>query len=316
MCELSFVASSCSLQAKRATCTIPRVQVVGQPRCRGSHKKIQVAATSTVVAPSKVGNPLTGKVGKAGGDDGDGPTPEEQAQVFIYRTALVVMATSWWVMYSLDFFMTTGVSLIDGSVQSAALSLADACAGIAALFAPTGSALAAGVLMRLCGLASLLSVLFGAAGPGTIGAVVGPASVVLICAREIFWFGLAYKIDALICIFSFAAVAILRASSITVNEVGFSNDANSTMTLQQKQTETADGVLWNLPSIQPEVQPVGPPIPLSFVASVGVTVMSFGKIFEPVGEDLDEEGEQWNKRSSDSLYGDDDVQGETDRGES
>ena len=34
----------------------------------------------------------------------------------------------------------------------------------------------------------------------------------------------------------------------------------------------------------------------TYISQVSLFVLSFSKLFEPVGEDLDEEGERWSKR--------------------
>merc|ERR1712039_1126426 len=46
---------------------------------------------------------------------------------------------------------------------------------------------------------------------------------------------------------------------------------------------------------------VGPPLLLSWIASTSLTVTAISKLWDPVGEDLDEEGEKWFKRSSRRL---------------
>eukprot|EP00971_Amphidinium_carterae_P251431 4990863-Amphidinium_carterae.1 len=101
--------------------------------------------------------------------------------------------------------------------------------------------------------------------------------MVLVCAREIFWFGLAYKVDAAIALLAHSAVLLLRMSlAVSPSSLG---------------TLLEDGA-------------VGPPLPLSFVAALSSSVLAASKLFETVGEDLDEEGERWRKPSSRSLYDD------------
>ncbi|CAK0900799.1 unnamed protein product [Prorocentrum cordatum] len=58
-----------------------------------------------------------------------------------------------------------------------------------------------------------------------------------------------------------------------------------------------------LPPYTGSVPPVGAPLPVSFLLSTSMAVLSLGKVLENVGEDLDEEGEQFFfKRSSRPLY--------------
>lgn len=230
-----------------------------------------------------------------GGGKGDGPTPEETAQVVVYRLALCVTALCWWLAYSLDFFMTSGISIIDGSVQAQAFSVADVCAGVAAIVAPTGSLVVAGVILKALGTLSVLATPLGLAGKGALGSVLGPLCLALVCAREIYWFGIGFKVDAALSILVFLAVALLRASDATDGNTGF-----GTLMPPTEEVLYAEGrSLNNMPA---EVEPVGPPIPLSFLGSVVITVVAFGKVFENVGEDLDEEGEQFAKRSSRGYF--------------
>lgn len=211
--------------------------------------------------------------------------------------------------------MTSGITIIDGSTQTLALTLADVSAGMAALAVPTGSALLAGALLRLLGASAIGATALGFAVPGMFGSVLGPACLVVIAAREIFWFGLAYKADAACAVLIFLAVALLR-TSVVAEPVGPSTKLAELSPVVSPAPEgrgsnldLANRYVEALATIPGEVQPIGPPVPLSFVASVSLTTLSFGKVFEPIGEDLDEEGEQWAKRSSRSLY---DYDGEDD----
>lgn len=267
------------------------------PKCASSHTDSRLhlrtsrmaAATAAVVAETNDNFLMSQEKGKmGGGGDGDGPTPLEIAQVLSYRVALLLTALCWFVIYSLDFFMTSGVSIIDGSVQTMALSVSDVCAGLAALCVPTGSLLAAGALLKLCGVAAIGSWALGMAGAGSPWALAGPACVILICAREIFWFGMAYRGGAALAIVVFGATAVLRAGNM---------DASSVTALEDS-LYAADAY-----SMATMPQPIGPPVPLSFVASVCLFVLGFSKAFEPIGEDLDEEGEKWDKKSSMPLTG-------------
>lgn len=265
-------------------------------------KAAPLAASATASADVQAGDLglLSGKKGRAGGDGPGGPTPLERLQVLIYRLALIIAGLAWWAAYALDFFMTSGISVIDGSLQMQALGVADACAGLAALVAPTGSAIAAGILLRLMGALALGS---GLAGAGALGSLAGPACVVLVCAREVWWFGLAYRAGAASAVLVFAVVAALRASTMLDIGAGYGtgplwSSSSENLPPEDSQSNYLGG---SIPTIPTEVQPVGPPVPLSFVASVNLTVLAFSKIFEPIGEDLDEDGEKWAKRSSWSL---------------
>lgn len=156
---------------------------------------------------------LKGKTGKAGGDDGGDPTPAERLQVVLYRVALMLMALSWISTYILDFFMTTAVP-IDPGMQKSTLEFADFCAGFAALVVPTGSFLILGVVLKLVGMSSIACVVLGATGAAKVGSLAGPVCVILTCAREIYWFGLANKIDAASTLLLFLVVLALRSSFV------------------------------------------------------------------------------------------------------
>eukprot|EP00929_Paragymnodinium_shiwhaense_P027873 TRINITY_DN16264_c0_g1_i1.p1 TRINITY_DN16264_c0_g1~~TRINITY_DN16264_c0_g1_i1.p1 ORF type:complete len:338 (-),score=71.97 TRINITY_DN16264_c0_g1_i1:28-1041(-) len=217
------------------------------------------------------------------GGGGGGPSPQDQAQVVVYRLALILTALSWGACYTLDFFMTSGVALIDGSWQAAALRSADVFAAVAALAAPMGSTVLAEACLRLAGGATLLAAAIGLNAPGLVASVAGPICIVLVAAREIYWFGLSFKGDAAAAVAAYSIIAALRLASAL------------------DETRAAAPVAAELAAME-EVQPIGPPVALSFGASLSLNVMSFGKLFEPLGEDLDEEGEQWAKASSRSLY--------------
>ncbi|CAK0900798.1 unnamed protein product [Prorocentrum cordatum] len=110
--------------------------------------------------------------------------PEEQAQVVFYRSMLVITAFSWFGCYTLDFFMTSGIDIIDPGMQKSALEVADLCAGMAALAAPTGSLLLLGAVLKALGVAAVAAVALGATGAAKLGSLAGPACCILICARE------------------------------------------------------------------------------------------------------------------------------------
>lgn len=266
------------------------------------------AASATVAARSEPPLPLTGKVGKAGGDDGDGPTPAEQVQVVSYRLAIIFIALSWWAAYTLDFFMVSGINFIDPGLQKSILEFADLCAGLAALTVPTGSALLAGVLLRILGISAIASVLLGATGAAKAGSLLGPACVMLVCAREVFWFGLASKADAALTVLLFVVVTALRAT-LVVDGIAPQASTSNTGTNGRDITLLRDNELqwlsrWQeleLPPYEGSVPPVGPPLLVSFLISSSTSVLAFSKVVRPIGEDLDEEGEQFFKRSSGSL---------------
>lgn len=266
------------------------------------------AASASVAAPVEI--PLKGEIGRSGGGDGDGPTPGEQLQVISYRVALVLTALCWWLTYTLDFFMTSGVTIIDPGMQLSALLFGDVCAGFAALIVPTGSFLLAGVVLRLLGLATLASVALGAVGAGKVGSLLGPICMILICAREVLWFGLAFKGDAAFAVVLFATALFLRASYVfdgVEPEAGASTGTNGRDITLLRQNEVQWLSRWQeleLPPYSGSVPPVGPPLPVSFLISASLTVLSFGKAFATIGEDLDEEGEQFFKQSS--VFIDDD----------
>mmetsp|Transcript_95171 Transcript_95171/g.268945 ORF Transcript_95171/g.268945 Transcript_95171/m.268945 type:complete len:372 (+) Transcript_95171:69-1184(+) len=244
---------------------------------RGDEARIVTAASASIAAEMG-GNPLiTDKKGRAGGDgDGDGPTPLQLLQVVVYRFALIVAALCWSTVVTLDFFMTSGIDMIDGSVQASCLNAGDFCAGVAACAVPTGSLIGAGALLRLLGLAAIGSTGLSAVGLGALGALAGPACALLILAREIFWYGVVARGGTATGVLAFAAVALLRYTAL---EPGAAVDGSDVAGLS----------------------PVGPPVPLGFLASTSLFNTAFSKLFDPVGEDLDEEGEKWFKRSSRDL---------------
>jgi len=203
------------------------------------------------------------------------------------------------------------------------LEFGDFCAGFAALVVPTGSLLLAGALLKLLGASAIACVVLGATGAAKAGSLLGPACVVLLCCREVFWFGLANKVDAASAVALFVAVTLLRAVYVLdgiapeVAEAGNNTGTNARDTSQLRDNELQWLSRWQeleLPPYTGSVPPVGPPLPVSFLASTSMTVLAFGKVLGPIGEDLDEEGEQFFKRSSRPLY-DDDGDGVGFRGE-
>ena len=97
------------------------------------------------------------------------------------RALLCQGAIAWSAVFLLDFFMTSGVDIIDGSIQTSLLRLADFCAGIAACAVPIGSFTGAGVVLKATGIAA------ASPGVGQLAALAGSACFVLIFAREIVW---------------------------------------------------------------------------------------------------------------------------------
>lgn len=288
-----------------ARATLAFLLVFGSPTSFVPWHGQQLGRAPTQVRASSVGVPVpkdsttdafVGKPGRAGGGGGDGPTPEEKLQVLLYRVALAVTAVCWTLVYTLDFFMTSGISIIDGSVQAAALAFADVSAAVALLAAPTGSRLVAGLCFRLLGAGTLL--LVGLGMTQGFGAVPGPLCVVLLCAREIFWFGWFYKVDALWGALCFVAVCAWRLTLAT-------ESTSEVLAPEIPAFETWE----DMPKVPTlfDVRPIGPPVPLSFACWISLSVLASGKIFEPLGEDLDEAGERWSKRSSRSLYDTEDT---------
>lgn len=269
------------------------------------------AAAAVALGSPATASEVAAQIKKGSG----GPSPDDpqaRLQVVVYRGALLLSAMCWSTTYTLDFFMTSGINIIDGSVQSDALTAADLFAGIAAIAAPTGSRVLAGVLLRLLGTTALASVALGAAGatPGALVAAAGPACLVVVCAREIFWFGLWYKYDAAWAVVLFAAIGYLRVASaldplraLAPMRSG-AGGLDATMQLLKQNAIIQESDVLDFANAMQEVQPVGPPVFLSFFASVVLFVLAAGKLFEPIGEDIDEAGEQWQKQSSRSLYDD------------
>lgn len=246
------------------------------------------AGASTAVAEIR-GNPLVSeKKGRAGGGDGDEPTPEEQVQVAVYRLSLFMCALSWLAVFNLDFLMTSGIDIIDGSLQESILRAADFFAGVAACFVPTGSLIGAGVLLKLIGLAAMGSSNLDAVGFQTLGKLAGPTCLVLTFAREIYWYGLTVRGGLIVGALTFAYVALLRYSSL------MSGGEPATM---MTETLTSEDTF----NIADPLSPIGPPVMISGLGSLQLFVTSFSKAFDPVGEELDEEGEKGFKRSSRNL---------------
>jgi len=271
------------------------------PRVIASPERALAAGAVPALVEESVSDPfVAGKPGRAGGGGDDGPTPEEKIQVILYRSALVTTAICWWLIYTLDFFMTSGISIIDGSTQAAAIGVANVSASVAAIAAPTGSRVIAGVLLKLLGLATIVLAVLGLSAPGSLGAVAGPVCLVLVCAREVFWFGVFYKVDALWALLLFAGVAGLRFAATSAS-------ASEALAPESPAFESWDQMP-TVPTLY-DVRPVGPPLLLSFGCWVSLSVLAVAKLFEPIGEDLDEDGERWTKRSSRSLYDDPDPPG-------
>eukprot|EP00439_Symbiodinium_sp_Y106_P057164 s3681_g8.t1 len=214
------------------------------PSHTGRLERLRPAAVPAVVEESISDPFVSGKPGRAGGGGDGGPTPQERVQVIVYRAALATTALCWCLTYTLDFFMTSGIS-------AAALAVADVSASIAAIAAPTGSRLVAGVLLRLLGSATLALAALGLSAPGMVGAAAGPCCLVLVCAREIFWFGWSYKVDAIFSLILFAGVAGLRFA------------ASSVSTSEALAPETPVFESWDqMPTVPTlfDVRPVGPPV--------------------------------------------------------
>mmetsp|Transcript_82368 Transcript_82368/g.257240 ORF Transcript_82368/g.257240 Transcript_82368/m.257240 type:complete len:137 (+) Transcript_82368:103-513(+) len=100
--------------------------------------------------------------------------------------------------------------------------------------------------------------------------------MVLLCSREIFWFGLGYKLDALVTTALFTVVLLLRLAA-------------------------AQGGAPPLEA-RPEFDP------LSAWSALSSGVLAFGKLFSPLAVDVEEEGELWSKRASRPLDGDEDAE--------
>lgn len=198
-----------------------------------------------------------------------------QAQVLIYRFALLGVSLGWGLAYNLSFLASSGLQVDDGSIQAMALAAADASAGLAASVVPVGSAFLAGVLLRLLGVSTIAAAIVNA-GQGGLPAVAGPACMVMLCAREIFWFGVGYKLDALLAAAIFSVVLVFRVSA-------------------------AQGSALPLEAMSAFE-------PLSAWGALSGGVLAFGKFFTPLGDDLEEEGQLWSKVSSRPLGGDEDAE--------
>jgi len=257
---------------------------------------------------------LKGKLGKAGGGGSGGPTPAEQLQVFLYRCFLVFAALSCWAVYGLDFFMTSGVDLIDPGWQKSALEFGDLTAGLAALVVPTGSLILVSILLKALGTVTVISVLVGSSGAAKVGSLFGPLCCLLLCGREIYWFGLSYKLDASFSAALWIAVLVLRGSLVTNGIESQPMSANTSTGTDGRDLSLLreNELQWlsrwqelELPPYSGSVPPVGPPLVVSVPLSASMSVLALGKLFQPISEDLDEEGQQFMKRSSLGLYDND-----------
>jgi len=255
-----------------------------------------------VIAPS-----LKGKLGKAGGGGSGGPTPIEQLQVTLYRCFLIFSALSCWTVYALDFFMTSGIDFIDPGWQKSVLEFGDLTAGLAALVVPTGSLILVGILLKAIGFATVVSVLAGGAGAAKVGSLLGPLSCLLLCGREVYWFGLSYKLDATFSAALWIVVLVLRGSLVTSGiesqpmsaDISTGTDGRDLSLLRENELQWLSR--WQeleLPPYSGSVPPVGPPLLVSVPLSASMTVLALGKLLQPISEDLDEEGEQFMKPSS------------------
>ncbi|CAE8613456.1 unnamed protein product [Polarella glacialis] len=257
------------------------------------------ATVPLVPSPQETLLKLKGKAGKAGGGGGGGPTPGERLQVLSYRIAFFLAACNWAVTYTLDFLMTSGVNIIDPGMQKAALEAGDLCAGVAALAAPTGSLLVFGAALKLFGISTVACTLLGATGAAKVGSLLGPACVVLLCAREIYWFGLSSRTDAVLALLMFITVTILRGN-LVLTGIGLEAGAALTGTNARDVTLLRENELqwlsrWQeleLPPYTGSVPPVGPPLVVSFLTSATIQVLSFGKLVIPIRDDLNEGGEK------------------------
>lgn len=237
-----------------------------------------LAAASATLQPASPSDRPVDAIKKGGGGGGKPPLPPEwQARVMAYRVALLVCLVSWMTVYTLDFFMTTGIDIIDGSIQAAGLQVADLAAALAAMLVPVGSADLAGFLLRAAGSFTTLVFFLGGAALGPLASLGGPLCLTLIYAREIYWFGVSYKLGLVFGIAAQAFVLFQRFTTVLQHE-GLARD----MQLQEG--------------------PVGPPLPLSFVCTATLFVLAASKVLEPLGEDMEEEGEAWGKTYSRPLY--------------
>lgn len=233
------------------------------------------------------GNPLISeKKGRAGGGgDGDEPTPLETLQVLIYRGTLIVVAGNLYQLLTLDFFGSVDPS---GSQQLACMQQADLFSGAAAFVAPSGSLIGLGLVLRAFGLAAMASKGFTFLGLGLLGKVAGPVCLLLILAREIYWYGVEFRGGLVLAIPAFAAIAVLRSQESPL----------------PGNLEAIDyGTSYSSADLPQMVEPheVGPPLPLSFLTATVIFTVAVSKVFDPIALDLDEEGNMFTKKSSRDL---------------
>jgi len=265
-----------------------------------------MSAASTLVEPRSDLQFPTTKKGRGGGPGG-GPSELQKVQVIVYRSALILSALAYFAAFFLDFLggniigwsqiipTTAGAAAADSQVASYVITasrVADILAAVAALAVPMGSLLIGRITLTLLGALSVGVAAFGLGGPGTLGAAAGPVCIMMILAREVYWFGLSFKVDAALGILLFAAVAILRSSAGAESSSGLAPDAL---------TREEDLYLGIAAATDDAVTAMGPPLPLEGLSATVLLLVSFGKLLASIGEDVDEEGEQWQKSSTNMV---------------
>merc|ERR1712110_594410 len=121
----------------------------------------------------------------------------------------------------------------------------------------------------------------GYGGLDSLGSLLGPACVVLVCAREMYWFGVREKGSAATCCVLFLLVALFRATAIL--------DPGSTLL---NPVDDGEDFSW----IQRGIPCIGPPLLLSFPTTLSLSGLAFGKVLlEALTDDLNEEGDLWSK---------------------
>lgn len=271
---------------------------------RGKHSLATRCASAAYVEPASKPLFSTAKKGSGGGQGG-GPSDLQKLQVLVYRLAFFASATAYLAAFVLDFLGgnligwsvitpdTAGAAALDSQVADyakTALRLGDLAIGVAALAVPMGSLVAGRVLLWLLGFLTVAVAALGASAPGMPGALIGPVCVGLILAREIYWFGLDFKVDAALGLLLFSGIVAIRISDVMM-------PSNSIGAQVPERLATEEDLVYGIAAAT-ETTALGPPLPLSALSSSMLLLSSFGKLFESIGEDIDEEGNQWQKRSS------------------
>jgi len=137
--------------------------------------------------------------------------------------------------------------------------------------------------------------LLGATNAADGGSLLGPLCVVLVCAREVYWFGLESRVDAVGTMICFAVVLALRGDLVRTGIDYDAGNASTGTNARDVSTLRENELQWlnrwqelQLPPYTGSVPPVGPALPLSFILSATTGVLACAKAIDPIPDDLNE----------------------------